>query len=238
MGVVVVVVQTPAFVGVAMDFVTPDLWRETRSASLASRCQFHTHDCSKKLDRFQLIIWYGIIVNSLAFWGIEVMIKFCWWNWPQECASECRRLRGAVTSGRARAQARTSQTGLCSSFSFKSNSRTNNCILSPLSGRGLVTSSDGQMTSLGGQEGIVGDSEWDLFEVVNAAGSEDVTGSQGQVSSVCVGHSTASTTTTTTTTTTTIRTTTTSYGESKEETGLLLSTTVRVRWHLLHSSKF
>ena len=69
MGVVVVVVQTPAFVGVAMDFVTPDLWRETRSASLASRCQFHTHDCSKKLDRFQLIIWYGIIVKRFSFLG-------------------------------------------------------------------------------------------------------------------------------------------------------------------------
>ncbi len=74
------------------------------------------------------------------------------------------------------------------------------------------------------------DSEWDLFEVVSAPGFEDTTGSQGQVTSVCVGHSTASTTTvTTTTTTTTIRTTTTSYGEGKEETGLLLSTTVRVR---------
>ncbi len=87
-------------------------------------------------------------------------------------------------------------------------------------------SSNGQMTSLGGKEGIVDDPEWDLFEVVSAAGTEDITGFQGgQVSSVCVGHSTVSTTTATATTTT-IRTTTTSYGEGKEETGLLLSTTV------------
>ena len=48
--------------------------------------------------------------------------------------------------------------------------------MSPLAGRGLMTSSNGQE--------VVGDSGWDLFEVVNAEGS-DVGGSPSQV---CVDH--------------------------------------------------
>ncbi len=104
-----------------------------------------------------------------------------------ECARECRRLR--TPDGRARAVARPT-TGLCNSFSYKPSSKSNNCILSPLSGRGLT------VTSSNGQE-VVGDSDWDLFEVVNADGDGDEVKDQ-----VCVDPATSN-----------------GPSESKEETG-------------------
>jgi len=56
----------------------------------------------------------------------------------QNCAQLCMGREGTSTAGRARDESQTSKKALCSSFSFNTNMKTDNCILSPLAGRGLA----------------------------------------------------------------------------------------------------